>query len=317
MPTPDSESNQLTASTIMPTISKTDQPVEVQATTTLLDETWFSELNLPDGTAFSLQLNETKLLHSEKSPYQAIEVYDTKTFGKLMVIDGCTMVSSRDNFIYHEMMAHPALFSHPSPKRVCIIGGGDCGTLQEVLKHDVVESVVQIDIDERVTRVSEQYFPELCKNNQDSRVTLAFDDGIRWINDAPDESLDVIIVDSTDPVGPGEVLFTTEFYQSCWRALGKRGILVQQSESPLLHFERIIQPMQQRLQAAAFSQSKTFVFPQPIYPSGWWSATMATKNGKIKFRRKRASKYLAFPTHYYNAKIHKASQALPQFMLMS
>ncbi|HHC74338.1 MAG TPA: polyamine aminopropyltransferase [Thiothrix sp.] len=294
-------------------VNHTDQPS--QTATNLTDGTWFSEVNGQDGTAFSLQLSDGKLLHSEQSPYQTIEVYDTKTFGKLMVIDGCTMVSSRDNFIYHEMMAHPALFSHPAPKRVCIIGGGDCGTLQEVLKHDGVESVVQIDIDERVTCVSEQYFPELCANNNDPRVTLMFDDGIRWVNDAPDESLDVIIVDSTDPVGPGEALFTKAFYQSCWRALSQRGILVQQSESPLLHFERIIQPMQQRLHASAFSQSKTLVFPQVIYPSGWWSATMATKNGKLKFRRKRASKYLAFPTRYYNAKIHKASQALPQFML--
>jgi spermidine synthase len=275
---------------------------------------WFTEICDADGTAFSLKLNTADKIHSEQSEYQQIDVYDTATFGKLMIIDGCTMVSTRDNFIYHEMMSHPVLFNHPKPKNVCIIGGGDCGTLREVLKHESVASVIQIDIDERVTRVSEQFFPELCESNNDPRATIAFADGIKWMQNAEPESLDVIIVDSTDPVGPGEVLFTTEFYQSCWRVLRKKGLLIQQSESPLLHHETVIQPMKQRLQAASFKNTQTIFFPQAIYPSGWWSATMASKTGNIKFRRKGESKQQAFATQYYNAEIHKASKATPQFM---
>jgi spermidine synthase len=275
---------------------------------------WFTEICDTDGTAFSLKLDTADKIHSEQSEYQQIDVYETTTFGKLMIIDDCTMVSTRDNFIYHEMMSHPVLFNHPKPKNVCIIGGGDCGTLREVLKHETVESVIQIDIDERVTRVSEQFFPELCESNNDPRATIAFADGIKWMQDAEPESLDIIIVDSTDPVGPGEVLFTTEFYQSCWRVLRKKGLLIQQSESPLLHHESVIKPMKQRLQKAHFNHSQTLFFPQPIYPSGWWSATMASKTGKIKFRRKKDSKKHTFATQYYNAEIHKGSKAVPQFM---
>src|SRR5690606_11377001 len=155
--------------------------------------------------------------------------------GRLMVIDGSIMLTQRDNFLYHEMMSHPALFTHPDPKRVVIIGGGDCGTLREVLKHASVESVVQIDIDERVTRLSERFFPELCSSNGDPRADLRFEDGIEWIKRAADGSIDVLIIDSTDPVGPAVGLFAVDFYRECCRALAANGVMVQQSESPLLH----------------------------------------------------------------------------------
>jgi spermidine synthase len=191
-----------------------------------------------------------------------------------MVIDGCTMLSTRDNFLYHEMMSHPALFTHPDPKRVCIIGGGDCGTLREVLKHPGVEQAVQIDIDERVTRLAEIYFPELTASNGDPRAHLLFEDGVRWIQQAEAGGLDIIIVDSTDPVGPAVGLFTSDFYADCRRALGSGGILVQQSESPLYHM-RILTEMHGAMRSAGFTDTRTLFFPQPIYPSGWWSATMA------------------------------------------
>ncbi len=153
----------------------------------------------------------------KKPRFQTIEIYDSTDWGKLMVIDGCTMVTTRDNFLYHEMMSHPALFTHPRAKRVVIIGGGDCGTLREVLKHDEVESAVQVEIDERVTRLAEQYFPELCESNKlDPRAQLLFIDGIQWMADCEGRiALDVIIVDSTDPIGPAEGLFNEAFYQSC------------------------------------------------------------------------------------------------------
>nr|WP_308874516.1 hypothetical protein [Thiothrix subterranea] len=129
---------------------------------------WFTELS-DSGTIFGLELTDAGKIHEEQTPFQKLEIYDTKTFGKLMTLDGCTMVTTRDNFVYHEMMAHPVLFSHPAPKRVCIIGGGDCGTLREVLRHPEVEAAIQIDIDERVTRVSEMFFPN-CANPTMTRV---------------------------------------------------------------------------------------------------------------------------------------------------
>ena len=159
---------------------------------------WFTEIVEDEGSAFSLKVTEK--LHEEQTPYQLIQVYATTGFGNLMVIDGFVMLTSRENFLYHEMMSHPALFTHPNPRRVCIIGGGDCGTLREVLKHPGVASVVQIDIDEGVTRAAECFFPELTNANRDPRAQLLFADGIRWVQEAPAAGLDLIIVDSTDPV---------------------------------------------------------------------------------------------------------------------
>lgn len=275
-------------------------------------QTWFTEVFQNEGTAFSLQIKSQ--LHSEQSEYQKIDIYDTETFGKLMVIDGCVMLTQRDNFLYHEMMSHPALFTHDSPKNVVIIGGGDCGTLKEVLNHQSVEKVVQVDIDERVTRLSEQFFPELCEKNGDPRAELLFDDGIAWMKNAAPGSVDVVIIDSTDPVGPAEGLFAVDFYKDCFSALAEGGVLVQQSESPLLHANTIIKDVQKDLLAAGFSDVHTMPFPQPVYPTGWWSATMAGKAKTLNRFREADAENKAFSTRYYNKEMHQAGLAVPEFM---
>jgi spermidine synthase len=271
---------------------------------------WFTEEHAGVGSAFSLKIK--RKLHEEQSPFQHHEIYETEAFGNLMVLDGCTMVSTRDNFLYHEMMSHPALFTHPDPKKVWIIGGGDCGTLREVLKHKSVEEAVQIDIDERVTRLAERYFPELCESNNDPRAELKFIDGIQWIKDAQPNSVDIIIVDSTDPVGPAEGLFNEAFYRGCHACLTDNGLLVQQSESPLLHLD-LIKAMRNAMQSAGFTALQTLYFPQCIYPSGWWSATIAGKSGLASFREQDAVNK-SFETLYYNADIHKGALAQPEFV---
>jgi spermidine synthase len=275
-----------------------------------LDNSWFTEAIEKTGTAFSLK---GKLLHEEQTPYQRIEIWDTETFGYLMAIDGCTMVSTRDNFLYHEMMSHPALNSHPDPKNVVIVGGGDCGTLREVLKHKEVKKATQVEIDERVTRLAEKYFPELCEANDDPRATLFFGDGIQWMKDAKPESIDLIIIDSTDPVGPAEGLFGKRFYLDCIKALKKDGMLVQQSESPLLH-TGLIQEMHAAMRSAGFKQTHLLHFPQVIYPSGWWSASIARKKkGKLAERLDpRAIRKL--DARFYNADTHRAAFAIPTFL---
>jgi spermidine synthase len=275
---------------------------------------WFTEVCENGGSAFSLRVR--KKLHDEQSPFQHIEIWETTDFGNLMVIDGFVMLSSRDNYLYHEMMSHPALFTHPDPKRVVIIGGGDCGTLREVLKHPGVEHVLQVDIDERVTRLAEEYFPELCASNHDPRAQLYFGDGIQWVKDAAPGSIDLVIVDSTDPIGPAEGLFSEAFYRDCHRALGESGLIVQQSESPLLHYESIIQPMHKSMRAAGFADSVSLQFPQPVYPSGWWTATLAGKQAVDEFRQEDA-RAKAFATRYYNAAIHNGALAQPEFFLHS
>ena len=275
-----------------------------------LDSRWFTEPMEATGTAFSLK---GKKLHEEQTPFQKIEIWETETFGYLMTIDGCTMVSTRDNFLYHEMMSHPALNSHPDPQNVVIVGGGDCGTLREVLKHPGVKSATQVEIDERVTRLSEKYFPELCDKNGDPRATLFFGDGIQWMKDAAPGSIDLIIIDSTDPVGPAEGLFGKRFYLDCIKALKPNGMLVQQSESPLLHLE-LIKEMHQAMREAGFPQTTLLHFPQVIYPSGWWSGSIASKQAGPLAQRLDEKAIEALDTQFYNADTHRGAFALPTYV---
>jgi len=276
-----------------------------------LDNSWYTEEWAGQGSAISLKLKDK--VHDEQSPYQRIEIYETETFGTLMTLDGLVMVTDRDNFIYHEMMSHPALFTHPDPKQVLIIGGGDCGTLHEVLKHKTVEIAEQVELDERVTRVAEKFFPELCESNRDPRARLHFADGIQWVADVQSGTYDVIIVDSTDPVGPAAGLFSEAFYKHCHRALRPRGLVVGQSESPLFHAE-LIASVRQSLKSAGFLDIATLNFPQCTYPSGWWSATLAGKDGPASLFRSREAAAKTFLTRYYNRDMHAAALASPEFL---
>ncbi|MDH5648953.1 MAG: polyamine aminopropyltransferase [Gammaproteobacteria bacterium] len=276
-----------------------------------LDKNWFTEEAAGAGCALSLKI--VNKIHEEQTPYQLLEIYQTETFGNLMTLDGLVMLTDRDNFIYHEMMAHPALFSHPDPKKVLIIGGGDCGSLLEVLKHSSVTHADQVELDERVTRVSERFFPDLCKSNNDPRAHLHFTDGIKWIEECAPETYDVIIIDSTDPVGPAEGLFTSEFYHNCLQALGPQGVIVAQSESPLIH-AHIITKMHKSLHDAGFVDTATLQFAQCSYPSGWWSATMGCKQGSLSDFRAQDAAGKRFATRYYNADIHQGALAQPEFL---
>ena len=274
-----------------------------------LDESWFTE----KAKGYGMSIKIMDKIHDEQSPYQRIEIYETETFGRLMTLDGIT---SRDNFIYHEMMSHPVLFTHSNPKHVVIVGGGDCGTLREVLRHKEVEKVLQVELDERVTRVSEKYFPELCESNNDPRAVFLFQDAILWMQNADPDSIDVIILDTTDPVGQAARLFSADFYTDCLRVLREGGIMVAQSESPLFDTE-IIQHIHKSMLAAGAEDIKTIQFPQCTYPSGWWTATMARKGLKLKGFRETAARRKSFATRYYTADIHFACQALPAFLLES
>jgi len=271
---------------------------------------WFVEKFASEGTSFGLLLQEK--LHSEQTQYQTIDIYQTQTFGRLMALDGCVMVTDRDHYFYHEVMSHGALLRHPNPKTVAIIGGGDCGTLAQVLKHEDIECVYQVELDERVTRVSEEFFPELTSSNQDARARFLFEDGAAWIKSVAPGSLDVLIIDSTDPVGPAQVLFSEPFLADCFKALSDNGILIQQSESPLLHTESVIVPLRESLKTVGFSTLKTLQFPQPAYPSGWWSATLGCKGTMVD--RAEAAIFDQLALMYLNQETYNATGALPAFM---
>jgi len=272
---------------------------------------WYTEISPESGSAFSLKIREK--IHQEQTPYQLLEIYDTEVFGRLMTLDGLVMLCGLDNFIYHEMMTHTALLTHPCPKRVAIIGGGDCGCLKEVLKHPAVEFVKLIELDERVTRVSEKFFPELCEENSNPRARFEFGDGIKHMRESDNGNYDVIIVDSTDPVGPAVGLFSKEFYSDCLLALSPDGVLIVQSESPLFHME-IIASVRTNMKDAGFAHIATLDFPQCSYPSGWWSATLASKSIPPESFRQPATAIGIENTRYYNSEIHAAALAKPPFM---
>ncbi|WP_242101916.1 polyamine aminopropyltransferase [Lysobacter sp. M2-1] len=273
---------------------------------------WHYEPFEPTGSAIGFRI--TGKLDQVQSPFQKIEIFGSTDWGNLMLIDGAMMLTARDNFLYHEMIAHPALFTHADPQRVVIIGGGDCGTLREVLKHPGVRGATQCDIDEQVTRMAEKYFPELCESNGDPRAELLFDDGIAYMANCEPGSVDVVIVDSTDPVGPAEGLFNAAFFASCHRALKDDGILVQQSESPLMQLE-LIKAMRAEMGKAGFASFQTIPFPQPCYPTGWWSCTMAKKAADAGFGfREDDSRNKVFETKYYTADIHKGAASPIPFM---
>ena len=181
-----------------------------------------------------------------------------------------------------------------------------------MLKQTGVQSATQCDIDEQVTRMSEKYFPELCDSNGDPRAELLFDDGVAYMANCPAGSVDVVIVDSTDPVGPAEGLFNKAFYESCFRALKDDGILVQQSESPLALLD-LIKEMRGEMGKAGFTTFKTLPFPQPCYPTGWWSVTLARKAGGFDFREGDASSK-SFDTLYYSAHLHTGVLVAPPFV---
>jgi len=255
----------------------------------------------------------TGILHEEQSVYQHIKVYSSTQFGHILTLDHIIQLTARDNFFYHEMLAHPAIYKHKNPQHIAIIGGGDCGVLHEVLKHNDIEKITQIELDARVTTVSAIYFPELCISNTDPRAELIFADGIVWMQQAQAQSLDIIIVDSTDPIGAAEELFGKAFYQQCYRVLKPGGIIVHQSESPLTHLT-MIQQMQQKMREAGFTECQTLHFPAPCYPTGWWTCTLASKDHDLNYYRREAADRQDFTTQYYNANTHQACGLLPPYL---
>lgn len=277
----------------------------------MLDDTWYTEQWAGEGSAISLEIKDK--VHDVQSAYQRVEVFETTRFGKLMTLDGLVMVTERDEFVYHEMLVHPALFTHADPKRVLIIGGGDCGTLREVLKHDSVQQVDMVELDQAVTDAAAIHFPTLHAASFDPRARLYFQDGIAWVADAEPGSYDVILIDSTDPVGPAQGLFSVEFYRNCQRALASGGVLAAQSESPLFHAD-LIRAMQRDLKTAGFNDVGTVDFPQCTYPSGWWSVTIGARDGSASAFRGEGTSSPPFASRYYHAARHRGALVPARFM---
>ena len=272
---------------------------------------WFSELHTP-YVKFSIQID--KQLHSEQTEFQRIDIFESKEFGRMMVLDGYVMLTEKDEFIYHEMIVHVPMAVHPNPKRVLIIGGGDGGTARELLRYKNVESVDLVEIDERVVDISRKYLPQTACSFDDERLHCYFEDGLKFIRHCNNE-YDLINVDSTDPFGPGEGLFTKEFYGNCYKALKEDGIMVNQHESPFYDEDAFaMQRAHQRI-VKSFPISSVYQAHIPTYPSGHWLFGFASKkyHPVLDFDAKRWNA-LGLKTRYYNANLHNASFALPNYV---
>ncbi|REL37572.1 polyamine aminopropyltransferase [Rhodohalobacter sp. SW132] len=263
-----------------------------------------------------LTIGLKKLLFSEQSEYQLVEVYETDTWGNLMTIDGMVMLSERDEFVYHEMISHTAMFTHPNPQRVLIIGGGDGGTAREVLKHQSVVHVDMVEIDKTVVDASKLHFPEVG-DFENPKLNVLYEDGIAFVKSVKDP-YDVIIIDGSDPVGPAEGLFEKDFYQYCLNALSDEGVLTAQTESPWV--ESYHPSMKKVFNALddLFPISKMYLNFIPLYPAGMWSMACASRGDDplsdetIK-RIENGIKNLG-GLRYYNSDIHRGAFALPTFV---
>lgn len=245
---------------------------------------WLVE-NERDNLKVSYRIRD--IVYSNQSPIQHVMILDSYDFGRMLVLDGIVQTTSTDGHIYNEMITHVPLAYHADPKRVLIIGGGDCGAAREVCKYDQVEQIDMVEIDETVVQVCREHLPEVSGNLSDPRVRFIFDDGVRYAAET-DPVYDVIIVDSSDPIGPAEQLFELEFYQNLRNALKPGGMLVCQTESPIFHWD-VLHRSYTYLHSL-FSHTKLYMATVPTYPGGMWSFTLATdavaSDGQLQVQRK-------------------------------
>lgn len=272
-------------------------------------ELWTTETH---KNIVSLGFKVQKTLFSGTSPYQQIDVIKTAGHGGMLLNDGIIMVSERDEFVYHEMIAHVPLFTMAEPKRVLIIGGGDGGTAREVLRHKTIERVVMVEIDEMVVDACKKHLPSISGSLDDPRLELIIDDGVKFAKKCK-ETFDAVLIDSTDPIGPAQPLFDRAFYENVSRLLSDDGVMITQSESPF--YDPEIQQSMFANQRPFFEKIHMYTFSTLTYPGGLWSFGFASK-GPCPIKdfdpeRVEASK---IETRYYNPAIHRAAFALPEFV---
>lgn len=273
---------------------------------------WFSE-DQTDDLRISLRVRQ--VLHHERSPYQEIMIVDTVEYGRMLTLDDVIQTNEKTEFVYHEMMAHVPLFAHPDPKRVLVVGGGDGGVVREVVKHPTVEEVVLAEIDERVVETAKRWLPSISSGLDDPRCRVMIGDGVAHVKQHQDH-YDVIIIDSTDPVGPAIPLFGEDFYRSVHAALRDGGVVVAQTESAFFNRD-LIERVQSTL-AGIFPQATLYWCAVPEYPGGLWTMSMAVKGdadpSEVPAERYEQRDFAGFATRYYDPDVHRAAFALPPFI---
>jgi spermidine synthase len=273
---------------------------------------WYSEYCMED-VKLSLKVD---VLYTEQTPYQKISIMKNKTFGTFLTIDGYIQVTERDEFIYHDMICHVPMAVNPGIRRVLIIGGGDGGTAREVSRYKSVERIDMVELDEAVVNACKKYLPQTAAVfTEEPRLNLMFCDGLDFVKKAGDKSYDLVIVDSTDPEGPGERLFTENFYRDCHRILAKDGILINQHESAFYSDVREDMIDAHNKIKEIFPIAKVYGFNIPTYASGYWYFGFASKKyGPMEDHNALAWENLGIKTKYYNSEIHKGCFALPNYV---
>ncbi len=274
-------------------------------------ELWYSEKHTKN-CKFSIRVN--KQLYSGQSEFQRIDVFESKEFGRFLTLDGYMMLTEKDEFIYHEMITHVPMAVHPAVKNVLVIGAGDGGVIRELTRYSVIENIDLVEIDEMVVKVCKEFLPKTACGFGDKRVNLIFQDGLKYIRKC-ENKYDLIIVDSTDPFGPGEGLFTKEFYGNCFKALKEDGIMVNQHESPFYDEDAVAMQRAHKRIVESFNISRVYQAHIPTYPSGHWLFGFASKRyhpvGDLKARE---WNQLGFKTKYYNTNLHMGAFYLPNYV---
>lgn len=272
---------------------------------------WFSEFHTKN---VKLSIKVDKQLYSGQSDFQRIDVFESEEFGRFLTLDGYMMLTEKDEFIYHEMIVHVPMAVNPDIKNVLVIGAGDGGVIRELARYNTIENIDMVEIDEQVVEVCKKYLSKTACAFDDKRVHLYIQDGLKYIRKCENQ-YDLIIVDSTDPFGPGEGLFTKEFYGNCYKALNESGIMVNQHESPFYHDDAIAMQRAHKRIVESFPISKVYQVHIPTYPSGHWLFGFASKKfHPIRDMDEARWNALGLATRYYNSELHRGAFALPNYV---
>lgn len=267
---------------------------------------WFTEKQTGN---FGITAKIKQTFVSERTDFQELQMVETEEWGNMLILDDMVMTTEKDEFVYHEMVAHVPLFTHPNPKNVLVVGGGDGGAIREVLKHQSVERVTLVDIDGKVIEYSKKYLPTIASGYNDKRVEVKVEDGFMYIANSK-KDFDVIMVDSTEPVGPAVNLFTKGFYAAIHEALTDDGVFVAQTDNPWFKADLIKQAFHDVQEI--FPVTRLYTANVPTYPSGLWTFTMGSKiHDPLKVKEER---FFEMETKYFTPEIHFASFVLPKFV---
>lgn len=274
-------------------------------------ELWYTEKHT-ENVHFSVKVD--RQLYCGRSEFQRIDIFESPEFGRFLTLDGLLMLTEKDEFVYHEMIVHVPMAVNPSAKRVLVIGGGDGGAVRELTRYPGIERIDLAEIDREVVEACKKYLPQTAGKLNDPRVSIYYEDGLRFVRDRRDE-YDLILVDSTDPFGPGEGLFTKEFYGNCYKALAADGILVNQQESPFYKSDAVaMQRAHQRI-VQSFPISRVYQAHIPTYSSGHWLFGFASKKYRpVEDLKAEEWERLGLKTRYYNTKLHVGAFSLPTYV---